>query len=190
MKIQIQAMTLARGLCMVTLIKTNIIPSNMREGMQLNYCIMWEVDFTSPIPKITSIQICDIIHCNAYFPFDWVLFTSIHHAISHSHLVKQKNVRGKISEGTQIHNNTKLPYFYKSSAMISNLGNKTWFSHYPHCQYIIYDNRREFKLHFEALCESYGIKNRLTSVKNPRANAMLYWSGCIKLLQWCSTLQN
>ena len=76
-------------------------------------------------------------------------------------------------KGTKTHRNTKLPYFDKSSTMISHLVNKTWFSHYPHCQYIIYDNGSEFKLHFEALCESYGIKRKLTSVKNPQANAIL-----------------
>ncbi len=35
---------------------------------------------------------------------------------------------------------TKLPYFDKSSAMISILVNKTWFSHYTCYQYINYDN--------------------------------------------------
>ncbi len=57
--------------------------------------------------------------------------------------------------------------------MISKLVNKTWFSCYPHCQYIIYDNGSKFKLDFEALCESYGIKRKPTSVKNPQANAIL-----------------
>jgi hypothetical protein len=76
-------------------------------------------------------------------------------------------------KGTKTHNNTMLPYFDKSSAMISNLVNKTWFSRYPRCQYIIYDNGSEFKLHFAALCESYGIKRKPTSVKNPTANAIL-----------------
>jgi hypothetical protein len=66
--------------------------------------------------------------------------------------------------GTKIHNTTKLPYFDKSSAIISTLVNKTWFSHYPRCQYIIYDNGSEFKVHFEALCESFGIKHKPTSV--------------------------
>jgi hypothetical protein len=32
------------------------------------------------------------------------------------------------------------PYFDKSSAQISNLVYKTWFSRYPHCRYIIYNN--------------------------------------------------
>ena len=57
--------------------------------------------------------------------------------------------------------------------MISTLVDKTWFSRYPRCQHIIYDNGSEFKLHFEALCDSYGIKRKPTSVKNPQANAIL-----------------
>ena len=49
----------------------------------------------------------------------------------------------------------------------------TWFSHYPRSQYIIYDNGSEFKLHFETLCDSYGLKRKPTSVRNPQANAIL-----------------
>ena len=37
----------------------------------------------------------------------------------------------------------------------------------------MYDNGSEFKLHFEALCDSYGIKGKPTSIKNPQANAIL-----------------
>ncbi len=55
--------------------------------------------------------------------------------------------------GFKTHKQTKLPYFDKSSTMISNLVKKTWFIHYPHCQYIDYDNGSKFKLHFKALCE-------------------------------------
>jgi hypothetical protein len=71
--------------------------------------------------------------------------------------------------------NTKVaePYFDKSSAQISNLVYKTWFSRYPCCQYIIYNNGSKFKLHFQSLCDTYGIKCKLTSVKNPQANAIL-----------------
>ena len=32
---------------------------------------------------------------------------------------------------------------------------------------------KQFKLHFEALCDTYGIKHKPTSVKNPQANAIL-----------------
>jgi hypothetical protein len=90
-------------------------------------------------------------------------------------------------KGTKTHNNTKLPYFDKSSAMISNLVNKTWFSHYPHCQYIIYDNGSEFKLHFEALCESFGIKRKPTSAMNPQANAILEHVHQVSTTMLCTT---
>jgi hypothetical protein len=35
------------------------------------------------------------------------------------------------------------------------------------------DNGSKFKLHFHALCDSYSIKRKPTSVKNPQANAIL-----------------
>jgi hypothetical protein len=74
----------------------------------------------------------------------------------------------------KIHNQKeKEAYFDKSSKSISSLIYQTWFSRYPRCQYIIYDNGSEFKLHFDALCDSYGIKRKPTSVKNPQANAIL-----------------
>ena len=63
--------------------------------------------------------------------------------------------------------------FDKSSDRIAKLVNKTWLSRYPRCRYMIYDNGSEFKLHFEHLCESYGIKRKPTTVKNPQANAIL-----------------
>jgi hypothetical protein len=66
-------------------------------------------------------------------------------------------------------------YFDKSSAQISNLVYKTWFSRYQRCQYIIliYGNRSNFKLHFQSLCKTYGIRCKPTSVKTPQANAIL-----------------
>ena len=39
--------------------------------------------------------------------------------------------------------------------------------------YVIYDNRIEFKLHFMALCKSYQLKCKPTSVKNQQVNAIL-----------------
>ena len=38
---------------------------------------------------------------------------------------------------------------------------------------MIYDNRSEFKLHFKELCDSYQLKHKPTTVKNPQANAIL-----------------
>jgi hypothetical protein len=63
--------------------------------------------------------------------------------------------------------------FDMSSAQISNLVHKTWTSRFPHCRYMINKNRSKFKLHFQSLCNSYGIKCKATSVRNPQANAIL-----------------
>ena len=53
------------------------------------------------------------------------------------------------------------------------LVSKTWLSRYPRCQQLIHDNGTEFKLHFEHLCDSYDIKRKPTTVKNPQANKIL-----------------
>ena len=37
----------------------------------------------------------------------------------------------------------------------------------------MYDNDSEFKLNYEYLCDSYGIKRKPTTIKNPQANAIL-----------------
>jgi hypothetical protein len=81
---------------------------------------------------------------------------------------KGKNVTcdkyNKVSETT----------FDKASAQIrSNLVYKTWFSRYLCRQYFIYNNGSEFKLHFCAICNTYGIKRKPTSVKNPQTNDIL-----------------
>ncbi len=36
-----------------------------------------------------------------------------------------------------------------------------------------HDNGNEFKLHFHALCTTYGVKGKPTIIKNPTANAIL-----------------
>ena len=79
-----------------------------------------------------------------------------------------------IPMGTKGHNGNdkhiqqqKTTYFDKLSAKVGTVVNMTWFSRYPHSQYIIYDNRGKFKLHFETLCGSYGLKRKPTSVKYP-----------------------
>eukprot|EP00804_Cyclotella_cryptica_P013530 CCRYP_017227-RA/>CCRYP_017227-RA protein AED:0.67 eAED:0.45 QI:0/-1/0/1/-1/1/1/0/162 len=76
-------------------------------------------------------------------------------------------------KGTDAHIQPKQPYFDKSSATVGNIVNRTWFSRYPRSQYIIYDNGSEFKLLFETLCDSYGLKRKPTSVRNLQANAIL-----------------
>ena len=76
-------------------------------------------------------------------------------------------------KGSLTHKQKKEPYFDKTSAIVGSLINRTWFCCYPRSQYIVYDNGSEFKLHFETLCNSYGLKHKPTSVKNPQANAIL-----------------
>ena len=111
---------------------------------------------------------------------DFICLTKIDPALSLLDIVElpittyaiiPKDTKG--CKGTKTHNNTKLPYFDKSSTMISILVNMIWFSHYPWCQYIVYDNGSKFKLHFEAQFESFGIKHKPTSVKSPQTNAIL-----------------
>ncbi len=63
--------------------------------------------------------------------------------------------------------------FDKNSERIAKLVNKTWLCRYPQCHHLIYNNRSDFKLHFEYLCESNGITRKPTTVKNPRANGIL-----------------
>jgi hypothetical protein len=64
----------------------------------------------------------------------------------------------------------KEQIFNKSSDQISQLVNKIWLCRYPRCRYLTYDNGSEFKLHFETLCDSYGINCKPTTIKNPQAN--------------------
>jgi hypothetical protein len=64
-------------------------------------------------------------------------------------------------------------FFGKTLDHIAKLVNITWLCRYPRCHYLIYNNGSEFKLHFEYLCKAYGKKHKPTTVKNPRANAIL-----------------
>ncbi len=63
--------------------------------------------------------------------------------------------------------------FDKSSDRIAKLVNKTWLSRYPRCCYMIYDNGSKFKLYFEHLCDSYGIKRKPTTVKVPTSECYI-----------------
>ena len=82
--------------------------------------------------------------------------------------------REQKGKDTPIH--SKQPYFDKTLATVGKIINRTWFSHYPHSQYSVYDNGSKFKLHFTTLCDSYGLKHKPTSVRNPQANAIHKWA--------------
>ena len=86
-------------------------------------------------------------------------------------LVVPMGTKGQKGNDTLIH--PKQPYFNKVPATVGNLINRTWFSQYLCDQYTIHDNGSEYKLHFEIHCDSYDLKHKPTSVKNPQANAIL-----------------
>ena len=53
------------------------------------------------------------------------------------------------------------------------LFNKSWLSCYSRALNVIYDDGNEFNLLFENLCNSFGLKYKLTTIKNPQADAIL-----------------
>jgi len=61
----------------------------------------------------------------------------------------------------------------KTSTCIARLFNKHWLARYPRPQSVIYDNGSEFKLFFKKMIESFAIKHKPTTVKNPQANSIL-----------------
>jgi hypothetical protein len=106
---------------------------------------------------------------------DFMCHTMIDPATSWFKIVELPTVRVTAPKEDKGKKTTCLDYtkdaviFDKTSAQISNLAYKCWFSRYPCCCYMIYDNGSEFKLHFWALCKTYGIKRKPTSIKNPQA---------------------
>jgi hypothetical protein len=110
---------------------------------------------------------------------DFMCLTVINPATSWFEIVELPTVRvtvpkeGKGKKATCLDYTKDAEIFDKTSAQISNLVYKCWFSRYPHCHYMIDDNGSEFKLHFRALCKTYGVKREPTSIKSPQANAIL-----------------
>jgi hypothetical protein len=110
---------------------------------------------------------------------DFMCLTMIDPTTSWFKIVELPTVRVTVPKGGKGKKATCLDYtkdaeiFGKTSAQISNLVYKCWFSRYPCCCYMIYDNGSEFKLHFLALCKTYGVKRKPTSIKNPQVNAIL-----------------
>ncbi len=127
--------------------------------------------------KVLCVDLIGPYTCNGKdgSSIDFMCLTMIDPATSWFKIVELPTLQRETSGSKVTNKNTKEADMMidKSSAQISNLVYKTWFSRYPRCRYSIYDNRSEFKLHFQALCDSYGIKRKPTSVKNPQENAIL-----------------
>jgi hypothetical protein len=110
---------------------------------------------------------------------DFMCLTMIDPATSWFEIVELQTVRVTVPKAGKGKKATCLVYakdaeiFDKTSAQISNQVYKCWFNRYPCCCYMIYNNGSEFKLHFHALCATYGVKRKPTSIKNPTANAIL-----------------
>jgi hypothetical protein len=110
---------------------------------------------------------------------DFMCLTMINPATSWFKIVELPTVRvkgpkaGKGKKAISTNYTKDAEIFDKTLAQISNLVYKCWFSRYPCCRYLIYDDGSKFKLHFHALCTTYGIKGKPTSIKNPTANAIL-----------------
>jgi hypothetical protein len=85
---------------------------------------------------------------------DFMCLTMINPATSWFEIMKLPTVRVMVPKGSKGKKTTCLNYtkdaviFDKTSAQISNLVYKCWFSRYPCCRYMIYNNGSEFKLHF------------------------------------------
>lgn len=66
-----------------------------------------------------------------------------------------------------------VPIKNKRSENVSMLVDAEWFCRYPRPLYVIHDNGTEFVgSEFQELLESYGVKSKPTTVKNPQANAV------------------
>jgi hypothetical protein len=62
--------------------------------------------------------------------------------------------------------------YNESFDCIIQLVDKICLCRYLRCQYLIYDNGSQFKLHFETLRFSYWIKRKPTTIMTPQANTI------------------
>jgi hypothetical protein len=54
----------------------------------------------------------------------------------------------------------------KSATSIQDLFHNTWLPRDPRPQFIVFDNRVEFKREFKKMCDNYGIKAKPTTSHN------------------------
>ena len=64
-------------------------------------------------------------------------------------------------------------YSSKSSEDISFIFDREWLYRYPRPRMVVFDNGTEFSTEFHELLQSYGIKAKATTVKNPQSNAIV-----------------
>jgi hypothetical protein len=48
---------------------------------------------------------------------------------------------------------------------------KSWLPHYPRPQFIVFENRGEFKIEFKQICDNYGIKAKRSTSHNHQSTS-------------------
>ena len=90
---------------------------------------------------------------------DFMALTMINYATSWFKIVESPSIRWlKIIAVDGEESSIVEEIFDKMSDCIAWLVNKTWLSRYRQYCYLMHDNGSEFKLNYEHLYESYGIK--------------------------------
>jgi transposase InsO family protein len=65
------------------------------------------------------------------------------------------------------------PYKSKRAEYIALLVDQNWFCRYPRPRIAIFDNGTEFSFEFLELLNSYGVKAKHTTIKNPQTNTFV-----------------
>ena len=61
----------------------------------------------------------------------------------------------------------------KTAAEIADITEKTWFTHYPLPQRIVFYRGTKFMAEFSKMCHNdYGLKRKPTMTRNPQSNAI------------------
>ena len=62
----------------------------------------------------------------------------------------------------------------KTAAEIADVTEKTWFTHYPLPQWIVFDRGTKFMAGFTNMCHNdYGLKRKPITTRNPQSNAII-----------------
>ena len=64
----------------------------------------------------------------------------------------------------------------KMAAEIADISEKTWFTHYPLPQRIVFDPGTEFMAELSKMCQNdYGLKTKPITTRNPHSNTIIKW---------------
>ena len=62
----------------------------------------------------------------------------------------------------------------KTTVEIADITEKTWFTHYPLPQRIVFDRGTKFMAEFSKMCQNYyGLKRKPIKTRNPHSNAII-----------------